>query len=230
MGSYREVKDLKEVNPEKDSDFRFNHVMFIRDHQAMLFYEKLFSTPLKAVFVSINAQGESAEPEIGKNPHVRLNGDSVVLFKVNGEQIVINTSDYCFITLYNKQEPGNPHAVTASQVPLSPYVGVVSDGPRKIHVEQYIPMFVDQGMYEREHAYVDTVDEVNELPFVKRHGDADTHEKFMIAIGERDGNCYATLYSLLTAGGLMMVGWINYAKRDDLLAKYPLVDMPAGNN
>lgn len=104
MGSYREVKDLKEVNPEKDSDFRFNHAMYIRDHQAKMFYEKLFSTPLKAVFVSINAQGESAEPEILKNPQIKLNGDSVVLFKENGEQIVINTSDYCFITLYNRQD------------------------------------------------------------------------------------------------------------------------------
>jgi hypothetical protein len=233
MGSYREVKDLNEVNPEKDSDFRFNHAMYIRDHQAKLFYEKLFSTPLAGVFVSINAQGESAEATFDKNPQIRLNGDSVVLFKANGEQIVINTSDYCFITLYNKQEPGNPHAVTTPQMPagtVGKYYSLPSDRPRKIHVEQFIPMFVDQGVRERVQAYVDTVDEVEGLAFVKCHAQAEDHDHFAIVIDERDGVCYTTLFSVLTNGNQITVGWINHADRASLEAKYPFLGLPAGNN
>lgn len=104
--AYREVQDLNEVDIEKDVDFRYNHSMYIRDQQAMVFYARMFSTDLKAAYTSIDGNGESAEiSPAAKHPYVRLNGDKVVLFKANGEQIVIITSDVAEIALHNKTDP-----------------------------------------------------------------------------------------------------------------------------
>lgn len=128
----------------------------------------------------------------------------------------------------------NPHATTASQVDtgnLSVYFQ--KDAPN-IMVEQYIPMFVDQGATDRQIVYVKSLDEVEDLELVKNHTKADNHVRLLIAIDERDGTCYSTLFAECSKPGgpnfFMAVGWINFAKKEDLVAKWPQMQIPVGNN
>jgi hypothetical protein len=116
MGSYREVKNLNEVDVANESDFTYNHSMYIRDFQMKVFFERMFGIIFKAVYSKVQASGETAEVTCGES-ELKLNGDNVILFKTNGEAISITTSDYAYLTLHEAKP--SPTSVAALKQTVS---------------------------------------------------------------------------------------------------------------
>jgi hypothetical protein len=102
--SYKEVKDLSEVDPDNAVDFRYGTSLFIRDHRLRMFIELVFNCRLKAAYSRVNATGDDMDPvENGNKLELNICADKFVLFKENGEAIYLETSDEMSLSLHRKE-------------------------------------------------------------------------------------------------------------------------------
>jgi hypothetical protein len=157
MGSYREVKSLSEVNPLVDGDFTYNHSMYLSDFHMKVFFERLFGVTFRKAYTKVAAQGDGPDARTA-DLSLKLNGDNVILFKMNDEAIELLTSDYAILTLHKPPLPAtsvaalkqtvstlnDSYVVTLTKLDQKNKAGVFVSRTR---VEELLPKLNARGLY-----------------------------------------------------------------------------------
>jgi hypothetical protein len=118
-----------------------------------------------------------------------------------------------------------PHEPSSKAVPKELFYGTVEGGglrytPLKVcRVEQYIPMFVDQGVGNREVAYVEKLEDIAKLGFVQNHTNAKTHKQLTVLLHSPEEP--DLLLAETTDGTFHVVAYLSGASHDDLHKVFP---------
>jgi len=119
-----------------------------------------------------------------------------------------------------------PHEPSSKAVPKELFYGTVEGGglrytPLKVcRVEQYIPMFVDQGAAEHAVLYVEDVAKISEISWIKSHTDHESIKGLAVMLQE-DNRESDLLLAETTDGAFHVIAYLSSASSDDLLKVFP---------